>query len=931
MFNKRFLNSLCELFTQGIIILGLGASCMPLVSEAQQSNVTQTLHTSTSSGNGTSMDVSGLSLAGILLQGTSGCDRVVTFQIANSDNETFSNVGCRLMTNSTYDDSFSLSSDIPVRVQCPVGGFKRLRVVISGGTTGTVSVKGTAMDKVSVLPSTSGGGGGAGDIESVWECTTGDCEDLVAAAGDSLDAGSADFLRVPTSAGAAPTVSGRIAYDSTANAWEGGVNGVNKAFAMTDSNITGNAATATALAGNPTDCAANEFATTIAASGNLTCAGIVDADVPNTITIDLATAATALAANPSDCAANQFATTIAANGNLTCAGIVDADVPNTITIDLATTATALAANPTDCGVGEFATAIAANGNLTCSTPSGGSGDITDVWGCTTGNCNALTAAAGDSLNAGSADSTAPLKVGTSPPGTCAVGDYFYDSDATAGSNTFACTATNTWTLQGGGAAPGAASSQSEGALVRREATQSVSNNTDTLVSWDTEDRDDNSYYSGGSPTRLTIPATGWYTGCTTVDWAFNATGSRYLHHRINGINTWLDQIGANLSEFVTRCWTEYLTASDYIEVNVFQDSGSSLTIQGRSTIVRWGQPAMPASQTIAATNTITADACGGIKRITAAGAVTTNTTNTFTAPAAANANCVMHVCNVGSDAITLDANANFQTINDADISLGDAECVSVGSTGASGVWYQLAPTSEVDATIVRTNQANTWTTGAQSMSAATSLTVPASAAYAPTADASVGYDTTRDSYVVGSTIGATGTTGHVPLVLKTATDNTDTLDAATITTTETVFTKNFTVPANFLLANKTLEFRASGKFTSSGSPPSVTFRLRYGGISGTILYASNTGSVAASRTNEGWSVVLNTVNSGASGAAASLFTHAISAAITGAGGLPPTNSRLDQPVTADTTSSKDLVLTIQFSAGTAGNTFTLQQLLVIGY
>lgn len=48
--------------------------------------------------------------------------------------------------------------------------------------------------------------------------------------------------------------------------------------------ITGNAGTATALAANPADCGANQFATTIAASGALTCAAITDADVPNTIT-----------------------------------------------------------------------------------------------------------------------------------------------------------------------------------------------------------------------------------------------------------------------------------------------------------------------------------------------------------------------------------------------------------------------------------------------------------------------------------------------------------------------------------------------------------------------------------------------------------------------------------------------------------------------
>lgn len=50
--------------------------------------------------------------------------------------------------------------------------------------------------------------------------------------------------------------------------------------------LNSNVATADALAANPTDCAANQFATTIAASGNLTCAALADADVPNALTID---------------------------------------------------------------------------------------------------------------------------------------------------------------------------------------------------------------------------------------------------------------------------------------------------------------------------------------------------------------------------------------------------------------------------------------------------------------------------------------------------------------------------------------------------------------------------------------------------------------------------------------------------------------------
>ncbi len=102
----------------------------------------------------------------------------------------------------------------------------------------------------------------------------------------------------------------------------------------------------------------------------------------------------------------------------------------------------------------------------------------------------------------------------------------------------------------------------------------------------------------------------------------------------------------------------------------------------------------PSAQTIAATNTITADACGGVKQITAAGAVTTNTTNTFTAPATANAGCCMDVINVGANAITLDNNANFVSAGAADVVLGAGDTVRVCSTGDSGKWYQIGATGD---------------------------------------------------------------------------------------------------------------------------------------------------------------------------------------------------------------------------------------------
>jgi hypothetical protein len=113
--------------------------------------------------------------------------------------------------------------------------------------------------------------------------------------------------------------------------------------------------------------------------------------------------------------------------------------------------------------------------------------------------------------------------------------------------------------------------------------------------------------------------------------------------------------------------------------------GGSLAVDGNATLNSIGlRVTPPAAQTIASGDTVAADACLGVKRVTAAGAVTTSTTNTFTAPAAANAGCWMLVCNTGSNTITLDNNSNFKSIGGADIALTADDCTAVVSDGT--VW-----------------------------------------------------------------------------------------------------------------------------------------------------------------------------------------------------------------------------------------------------
>ena len=73
---------------------------------------------------------------------------------------------------------------------------------------------------------------------------------------------------------------------------------------------------------------------------------------------------------------------------------------------------------------------------------------------TSGDCASNLVTSGSSFDASGADYSIPWKIGTTTPGTCGIGQAFFDTDATAGSNIYACTASNVWTLEGGGGGSG---------------------------------------------------------------------------------------------------------------------------------------------------------------------------------------------------------------------------------------------------------------------------------------------------------------------------------------------------------------------------------------------------------------------------------------------------------------------------------------------
>jgi hypothetical protein len=86
----------------------------------------------------------------------------------------------------------------------------------------------------------------------------------------------------------------------------------------------------------------------------------------------------------------------------------------------------------------------------------------------------LTINSPGNLLARSAAATAPIKNVSSLPGTCVIGEYVYlTTAATAGQNTYGCTSTNVWTLQGDGGAGGGATDLSGLTDLRTTATSTI--------------------------------------------------------------------------------------------------------------------------------------------------------------------------------------------------------------------------------------------------------------------------------------------------------------------------------------------------------------------------------------------------------------------------------------------------------------------------
>jgi hypothetical protein len=139
--------------------------------------------------------------------------------------------------------------------------------------------------------------------------------------------------------------------------------------------------------------------------------------------------------------------------------------------------------------------------------------------------------------------------------------------------------------------------QFRGARVRMSADDTAQNvTTETAITFDVADFDTDSFWSGGAPTRLTIPASQGIeyvqlSGQIFVSGSTADTTSSCFIYQYNSSNTVLRAIGMRFTEsgstarsLVAHTGPLDVSDGDYFQLMITQETDTSITIEGDSTI-----------------------------------------------------------------------------------------------------------------------------------------------------------------------------------------------------------------------------------------------------------------------------------------------------------------------------------------------------------
>lgn len=183
-------------------------------------------------------------------------------------------------------------------------------------------------------------------------------------------------------------------------------------------------------------------------------------------------------------------------------------------------------------------------------------------------------------------------------------------------------------------------------------------------------------------------------------------------------------------------------------------------------------------------------------------------------------------------------------------------------------------------------------------------------------DGDIWYHTTRENHSIKSMMGVGGLVNSV---------NVATADSSAIasTTTETVFSGGFSIPANSLSIGTVIRSEWSGIYSTTGSP-TLNFRIRYGTTGGVAVVTFGAITGGTSVANFSWRVMFTGIirTIGASGTLAGnaliFLNNGATETVTGA----VVTKTINTTVTIDTTATTVLNLSLQWSASSASNTAT---------
>lgn len=110
----------------------------------------------------------------------------------------------------------------------------------------------------------------------------------------------------------------------------------------------------------------------------------------------------------------------------------------------------------------------------------------------------------------------------------------------------------------------------------------ITSATDTTLTFDSEDSDTNNMHSGSTPSRIYLPSDGLYFFHWQIDWVVSTTGVVSIKLELNAdgakdFNSWYRQ-ESGTEVAMGQGAIRQCSADDYVEMIVYQNSGSSKTV-----------------------------------------------------------------------------------------------------------------------------------------------------------------------------------------------------------------------------------------------------------------------------------------------------------------------------------------------------------------